>query len=80
MEEDIAGRCHSVVLTANLTERMQIFRFGQTEEPVPSRGAEPHDAQQIALEVTEADRAQKRGQIGTQASHGCFIVLPHVDC
>jgi len=69
MKEDIARRCDGVMSAMDFAERMQFLRLRLSEKPVPRLGAKRHDARQPTLEVTEAYRPQKSGQIGTQVRH-----------
>ena len=65
MKEDVARRCDGMMPAADFAEGMQVFRLWLSEETVPYVGAERHDAGQPTLKVTEADRAQQRGQVTT---------------
>ena len=69
MKEDVARRRHGVMASPDFTKRVQVFRLGSAKESVPRFRTKRHDTGQPPLKVTEADRAQQRGQITTQASH-----------
>ena len=73
MKEDVARRRDGVMPAADLAERMQVLRPRRAEEPVPSVGAERHDARQPSLEVAKADRTQEGGEIATQRPHRGII-------
>ena len=67
-----------VMPAADFAERMQFFRPRRPEQPVPGVGAKRHDTGQPALEVTEADRTQERGQIAAKRPHGGTMFRPGV--
>src|SRR6516164_437864 len=69
-----------MMLAADFTEWMQVFRLRRAEEPIPCIATEGHDTRKPALEIAEAHCTQKCGQIATQGLHGGFTFLPGIDC
>jgi hypothetical protein len=69
MEQEIAGRRRCVMHAANLAEGVQLFRFRHSEQAVPGRRPDPHDARQSTVERAKSDAPDQRGEIAAQAPH-----------